>query len=500
MGDQAEANLPSKLAALDRPAPLARNPRAIPLLPHSLEAEKGILCAALAEKSVLRECQKRIAPDWIADPICRLLYGVMLDLFLAGEPLDFITLPQILRDKGLLEKVGGIGFLTELLTFGAIPEAIGYYLDIVEEKYALRQLIQIGKETLEAAADIFSEPQALINVTESQLAKLRDSLQGANGAFPPIEDAARNISAAITLPPDVIVGLLHRGGKMVLGGASKSFKTWLLIDTALSVATGTDWLGRLTTQAGRVLYLNFEIPKPFFDWRLKTICDERQLTLGTDSLRIWNLRGYAADLSQISTQILRGIGSATYALIILDPAYKLYGARNENEASAMADLMNEIEHLAVKTGAAAAFGAHYSKGNQAQKEAIDRISGSSVFGRDPDTIVNFTTHEEKDCFSVESILRNHPPIDPFVVRWHFPLMTTASELDPKKLKLPGRPEIYHASELLDLITEPMSATEIVNIAQEELGMSNRKAFEFLKELKEKGLVNQPTPRGKYVVK
>jgi len=37
----------------------------------------------------------------------------------------------------------------------------------------------------------------------------------------------------------------------------------------------------------------------------------------------------------------------------------------------------------VKTGAAVGFGAHYSKGNQAGKEAIDRVSGSGVFARDP---------------------------------------------------------------------------------------------------------------------
>ncbi len=96
--------------------------------------------------------------------------------------------------------------------------------------------------------------------------------------------------------------------------------------------------------------------------------------------------------------------------------------------------MNDIERLAVKTGAAVAFAAHYSKGNQAAKEAIDRVSGSGVFARDPDSLLMFTKHQEADCFTVEATLRNFPPLDPFVVRWEYPLFHRDSELDPTNLK------------------------------------------------------------------
>ena len=120
-------------------------------------------------------------------------------------------------------------------------------------------------------------------------------------------------------------------------------------------------------------------------------------------------------------------------MIVLDPIYKLLGARDENKAGDIASLLNEIELLAVKTGAAVAFGAHFSKGNQSQKESIDRIGGSGVFARDPDTILTFTRHDETDCFTVDATLRNHPPIDPFVVRWEFPLMCVDSTFDPANL-------------------------------------------------------------------
>ena len=64
----------------------------------------------------------------------------------------------------------------------------------------------------------------------------------------------------IDLPNDVIDGLLHKGGKMVIGGGSKSFKTWQLIDMATAVATGTEFLGFPTT-AGYDLTTGWGSPK-----------------------------------------------------------------------------------------------------------------------------------------------------------------------------------------------------------------------------------------------
>ena len=65
---------------------------------------------------------------------------------------------------------------------------------------------------------------------------------------------------------------------------------------------------------------------------------------------------------------------------------------------------------------------------------MDRISGSGVFARDPDSIITMTAHEQDDCFAVDMTLRNFPPQEPFVVRREHPLMIVDSRLDPAKLK------------------------------------------------------------------
>jgi hypothetical protein len=133
---------------------------------------------------------------------------------------------------------------------------------------------------------------------------------------------------------------------------------------------------------------------------------------------------------------------------VFDPPYKLLGARDENASRDMADLMNAVESVAVETGAAVAFGSHYSKGNQAGKDSMDRISGSGVLARDPDSIITMTRHVKDDAFAVEMTLRNFPPQEPFVVRREHPLMIVDRKLDPAKLKQAvGRKEEVSADDV-----------------------------------------------------
>ena len=269
----------------------------------------------------------------------------------------------------------------------------------------------------------------------------------------------------------LVDGLLHQGTKMVIGGGSKAFKTWLLMDLAVSITLGIPWMG-FPCVKGRVLYVNLEIHEKFFQERLKVLAAARDVVFQPKSLDVWNLRGFSAPYHAIVPVMIERIKSEGYSANILDPIYKLYGKTDENSAGEVAQLLNTLETLCVQTRAATAFGAHYSKGNQAAKESIDRISGSGVFARDPDSIISFTKHEEDSCFVVEPVLRNLPPVQPFVVRWKYPLMLRDSDLDPGKLKLPGgqgRKKEHDPLKILALIAEttrlnPISISDWAKLA------------------------------------
>ena len=87
------------------------------------------------------------------------------------------------------------------------------------------------------------------------------------GAVPPplpeIVTLRQFAAAPPTAPPQILEGILHQGCKMILGGTSKSNKSWCLLDLALSVASGEPWWGR-RCEKQPVVYINFEL----HDWRL----------------------------------------------------------------------------------------------------------------------------------------------------------------------------------------------------------------------------------------
>jgi hypothetical protein len=280
-----------------------------------------------------------------------------------------------------------------------------------------------------------------------------DETETKQAGLPPILDAADFLATPIDPPAELVAGILHTGSKLAFGGSSKSFKTWTLLDLAISVATGADWLGFSTAQ-GKVLFVNFEIQPHAWQQRIAAVARAKEITLKAGAIHLWNLRGHAADFKTLIPKIIERIRRESFALIILDPIYKLYGNTDENSAGNVALLLNSLEKLATETGAAIAFGAHFAKGNAASKEAIDRISGSGVFARDPDSLLIFTKHEAEDAFTIEPILRNFAPVAPFVARWNFPLMQLADDLDPAKLKQkPGRKQQHDTKKLLAAIAD-----------------------------------------------
>lgn len=257
--------------------------------------------------------------------------------------------------------------------------------------------------------------------------------------LPAWTDAAVFVSEPQASPPEIIKGLLHQGGKCVLGGSSKSRKSWALLDMALSVSTGSKWLNFETTKTP-VLFVNFELPTFAIHHRLKAIAEARGVTV-TDNLNLWNLRGHSAPYHVIIPLMIERIRERGFGLIILDPSYKLLGESDENSARDIALLLNELERLAVETGAAIVFTAHFAKGNASGKDAQDRMSGSGVFARDPDSIVTFTALQTDDHYAVESILRTLPPQPPFAIRWEYPAFQVAEDMDPGDLKQPKRGNI-----------------------------------------------------------
>ncbi|MCZ7637650.1 MAG: helicase RepA family protein [Verrucomicrobia bacterium] len=219
----------------------------------------------------------------------------------------------------------------------------------------------------------------------------------------------------------------------MIAGPSKSRKTFLLTDLAISVAAGVPWLGFPTTPVP-VLYVNLELqPFAFRDRRREIqavkLSHQRALPLFS-----WHLRGYGVTLFTIRERLLRFCQQEGIGLIIFDPTYKLNQHGEENAAEPVGRLLNDFEQVGRQTESSVVFGHHFAKGDASAKHSIDRASGSGVWARDPDAILMVSPHQEEDCVVVEMHLRNFAPQPSFVLRWQYPCWQRAPEEDPEALK------------------------------------------------------------------
>lgn len=311
---------------------------------------------------------------------------------------------------------------------------------------------------------------------------------------PPLPEIVtlRTFAAAPPLPPPQIIdGILHQGCKMILGGTSKSNKSWCLIDLALSVASGVSWWGRHCTKMP-VVYINFELQPWAVAERINALCASRPEYSGVgDTFHLWNLRGHNADISLLRPKLEEQLAKYQFGLIILDPAYKVLGDRDENANGEIASLMNELERLAQSSGAAVVVAHHFAKGDSTTKHAMDRLSGAGAWVRDPDSIVVLTPHEEENCFTVSTVLRNLPQLPEFVLSWEFPLMRIAGDLNPEALRRPqSKNKVCSDKEFMDaVITEDgKTFTKIVADAKTVLEMSRSSTAVYLKRLTDKELI------------
>ena len=194
------------------------------------------------------------------------------------------------------------------------------------------------------------------------------------------------------LRPVFIEGILREGHKLRLTGPSKAGKSTGLAELCIAVAEGhtgqnIDWFG-LKCQQGGILYINFEQDEAeCYDRFIKIYKAHGWTPTATGCISVWNLRGKTRPLNKLAPLLIRRARQQRFKAIIFDPLYKTNWA-DENNAGDMALFCNELDRISNELGVAVVDSHHHSKGAQGQKKSIDRGSGSGVFGRDPDAILD----------------------------------------------------------------------------------------------------------------
>lgn len=189
------------------------------------------------------------------------------------------------------------------------------------------------------------------------------------------------------LAEPIIDGVLRRGHIMMLTGPPKAGKSWSMAQLAYAVATGGEWMS-FPCHQGSVCYVDTELdPNSLFN-RLDKVRAKMGLPDSGGNILAMPLRGQTVDAEKIANTISDAYGEHPPALVIIDSIYSIETG-DENSAGDMRSMMQTLGSIAAG-GSAITFAHHHAKGSAGSRNVIDRGSGSGVFGRFVDAMVDLT--------------------------------------------------------------------------------------------------------------
>lgn len=232
------------------------------------------------------------------------------------------------------------------------------------------------------------------NIGKASWDEWREWIEGVNDDLPDFVNLADVWDDPPPLAKCLIDGVLRQGHKMLLAGPSKAGKSYALMELAVAIAEGRSWLvPEFKCTQGKVLYVNLEVDGSSAIDRMKQVY--RALKLAPKNVRnitIWNLRGHSTPMDKLAPKMIRRAEKGGFIAVIIDPIYKVITG-DENSADQMALFCNQFDKLCNQLKTAVIYCHHHSKGAQGGKKSMDRASGSGVFARDPDAMLDLAELE-----------------------------------------------------------------------------------------------------------
>ena len=219
--------------------------------PHDLHAEQAVLASVLLNNDLINGVMEVLRPGDFYQGAHRILYEVMVDLYDRGRPIDQLTLSSVLKDRNAEQQVGGLTYLSEIVTSVPISDNVVHYARIVKEKSILRKTIAAAQEISTAAfqgvadIDVFLDrtEQAIFAIAEE---KVRPSYfamgEMAREAMKEIEEAYERKERITGVASgfrdlDQVTAGFQRSNMIVVAARPGMGKTSLCLNIAVSAAT-----------------------------------------------------------------------------------------------------------------------------------------------------------------------------------------------------------------------------------------------------------------------
>ncbi|MCG2659470.1 MAG: AAA family ATPase [Kiritimatiellae bacterium] len=292
-------------------------------------------------------------------------------------------------------------------------------------------------------------------------------------------------------PDQIFCDAFDAGDKVSVIGSSKMRKSFLVLQAALCMAAGRDFLTWKVMKPRRVLLAQFEITTKHFHRRVRNMARAMGISAEDigDRLLIFNCRGITGEtaIEQIGEEARKYHAE----VIVFDPLYKLTSG-DENAAKDMKPTLAAFDRLAEATGAAVIYVHHDAKGHAGDRDSRDRGAGSNVGRRDDDFTITITAHDtEESSVVIDCLWRNYKPRDQFTATWtergcfeYMPDMPAVKKTSrSKSATTTARPEIEtYIDAAMNLIVQKPLAISLFREKIEAMAGMNRERQRCLIEI------------------
>ncbi|HUJ89156.1 MAG TPA: replicative DNA helicase [Syntrophorhabdales bacterium] len=142
--------------------------------PQNLEAEQSLLAGVLIDPESMNKVVDVVASeDFYRDDHTR-IFELMLDLYEKNEPIDMITVSSAAKDKGILEKIGGVTYLNTLVDLMPTSANIAQYAKMVREKALLRSLMKVSTEIIEKGYEVETNIDGYVDDAEKMIFQISE--------------------------------------------------------------------------------------------------------------------------------------------------------------------------------------------------------------------------------------------------------------------------------------------------------------------------------------
>jgi replicative DNA helicase len=204
----------------------------------------------ISPRDIIAECVEKINEAYFYIPAHQTIYTVLVELWNAGQGIDLITFTQVLRDRNILDAVGGPAFVTSLFTFVPTAANITYYLEIVRDKYILREIIAACTESVRRSYEEQDEVNNLLDEVEQkifavgedrfkgQVLTMKDQVMEAIESIEKLYERKGGITGISTgfIELDRMTSGLHAAEMIVIAGRPSMGKTALALNITEHVA------------------------------------------------------------------------------------------------------------------------------------------------------------------------------------------------------------------------------------------------------------------------